>query len=114
MSDDNSAGFELDSAAAGQVELTNWLMFQRPGFVPYDQWNPGVLDLAGFDESDMGRKSAFALYVARALDGLGLGNLYEPESLFVEPAHCFSADQVARMLPELSCPLDPESFRKLG
>jgi len=114
MSDDNSAGFELASAAAGQVELTNWLMFQRPSFVPYNQWNPGVQDLAGFDESDTGRKSAFALHVARALDGLGLGNLCEPESLFVERAHCFSAEEVARMLPELSCPLDPESFGKLG
>ena len=115
MCDINSAGFDSTSPPPpGQVELMNWLMFQRPHLAPYEQWKPDAGDLDEFEKSETGRRSAFALHVSRVLDGLGLGNLQEPEALFVEPAHCFSTEHLSRMLPELSCPLDPVTFRELG
>lgn len=58
-------------------------------------------------------RRASILDTCGALNGLGVGNVAEPEAQFIEPAHCLTEDEFERALPQLAAVFDVAAMKRL-
>lgn len=64
-------------------------------------------------ENNHSENSKILLSVAGALNMLGLGNIHEPETLFVEPLNCLTKEEATNALKKLSGGLEPKFLEDL-
>lgn len=80
--------------SSNQWALVNWA-FARGRLTEYEQWKAERMLAPGAAPSELDRRAAYLSEVVHALNSLGLHNIHEPETLFIEPLHAYSPLETA-------------------
>ena len=109
MNEGNTGAFIDSEATQAQWDIFSWAMM-RGRLKEYEQWTPNSNESGLSDEA---KKKAYIVSIAGTLNFLGLHNLDEPESLLIEPAHCFDPQEIAKILASLPGGLDSKLLGSL-